>query len=141
MTDREAGPHRFAPLTPLQHIEKTMSVSFNLSRIALVFATPLFFAANVAMADSVATLDPKATCDKPEYPRASLVNEEQGVVILSLQIAPDGKVTDSKVDKSSGFKNLDRATLKLAQCRFKPLVKDGKAEESWAKFVYDWKLS
>ncbi len=116
-----------------------MSVSFK--RLALVLATPLFFAANAAMADSVATLDPKAACDKPEYPRASLVNEEQGVVVLSLQIAPDGKVTDSKVDKSSGFKNLDRATLKLAQCRFKPLVKDGKAEESWAKFVYDWKLS
>jgi len=114
------------------------------SRKFLAFAAPLLLAsvtANTAMAESFATLDTKAPCDKPEYPRASLVNEEQGTVILSLQIGTDGKVIDSKVDKSSGFKNLDRATMKLAQCKFKPVVKDGKPEESWAKFEYDWKLS
>jgi protein TonB len=112
-----------------------------ITRFSIFLAAPLFGAAIAASAaDSAATLDTKAPCDKPEYPRASLVNEEQGTVILSLQIATDGKVTDSKVEKSSGFKNLDKAALKLAQCKFKPLTRDGKPETAWAKFEYAWKL-
>ncbi|HEX8955205.1 MAG TPA: energy transducer TonB [Burkholderiaceae bacterium] len=111
-----------------------------ISRTALLAALPFAFAANVAFAES-ATIDTKFPCDKPEYPRASLVNEEQGTVVLALQIGTDGKVMDSKVEKSSGYKNLDKATMKLASCKFKPMTKDGKAEEAWAKFEYSWTLS
>ncbi len=111
------------------------------TRLSLAIAAPLLFVAmNASAADYEATLDTKAPCDKPEYPRASLVNEEQGTVVLALQVAADGKVSDSKIEKSSGFKNLDKATLKLASCKFKPLVKDGKPEQAWAKFEYVWKL-
>jgi protein TonB len=110
-----------------------------ISRICLATAT-LGLSVAAYAADSVATIDAKVPCDKPEYPRASLVNEEQGTVVLSLQISIDGKVTDSKVEKSSGFKNLDKATMKLASCHFKPRLKDGKPEQSWAKFEYVWKL-
>ncbi len=113
-----------------------MSFTSRLSLAVLLFSVSLAASA----ADSVASIDPKVPCDKPEYPRASLVNEEQGTVVLSLQIGVDGKVTDSKVDKSSGFKNLDKATMKLANCHFKPVLKDGKPEQSWAKFEYVWKL-
>ena len=112
-----------------------------ITRTAFLIAAPLAFAANVAMADTLASLDTKVPCDKPEYPRASLVNEEQGTVVLALQISTDGKVMDSKVEKSSGYKNLDKATMKLATCKFKPMMKDGKAEEGWAKFEYNWTLS
>lgn len=113
----------------------------NKKNLYAVIATPLLcFAVNAFAADYEATLDTKTPCDKPEYPRASLVNEEQGTVVLSLQVATDGKVADSKIEKSSGFKNLDKATMKLAQCKFKPLVKDGKPEQAWAKFEYVWKL-
>ena len=112
-----------------------------LTRLSFGLAAPLLcLTLNATAADFLASLDTKAPCDKPEYPRASLVNEEQGTVFLSLQIAVDGKVTDSKIDKSSGFKNLDKAAMKLAQCKFKPLLKDGKPEQAWAKFEYQWKL-
>ena len=110
-----------------------------ISRTALFAALAL--AANAALADSMVAIDTKFPCDKPEYPRASLVNEEQGTVVLALQIGADGKVMDSKVEKTSGFKNLDKATMKLASCKFKPMTKDGKAEEGWAKFEYSWTLS
>lgn len=114
---------------------------FTIKRLSLVIAAPLLCAAlNANASDYLAAIDTKTPCDKPEYPRASLVNEEQGTVVLSLQIATDGKVSDSKVEKSSGFKNLDKATMKLAQCKFKPLIKDGKPEQAWAKFEYVWKL-
>lgn len=115
--------------------------TFTFTRLYPIFAVSLLcLTLNAVAADNQATLDPKASCDKPDYPRASLVNEEQGTVILSLQIAVDGKVADSKIEKSSGFKNLDKATMKLAQCKFKPLIKDGKPEQAWAKFEYVWKL-
>ncbi|MCH8623131.1 energy transducer TonB, partial [Undibacterium sp. TS12] len=46
---------------------------------------------------------------KPEYPRASLRNEETGTVQLSVLIGADGSVSDVKIDKSSGFRGLDNA--------------------------------
>ena len=87
-----------------------------------------------------ATIDAK-TCEKPEYPRASLVNEETGAVTLAFLIGADGKVNDSKVEKSSGHKNLDKAALAgMGKCKFKPGMKDGKPEQAWAKVEYVWKL-
>ena len=78
---------------------------------------------------------------KIEYPKASLLNEEQGVVTLSFLVGPDGAVVDSKVDKSSGFKNLDKAAVKaISACKFKPGTKDGAPAQIWVKFDYNWKL-
>lgn len=110
------------------------------SLYAVIAAPLLCVTVNAFASDYVAAIDTKSPCDKPEYPRASLVNEEQGTVVLAVEVSTDGKVADSKIEKSSGFKNLDKATLKLAQCKFKPLVKDGKPEQAWAKFEYVWKL-
>ncbi|SFD31474.1 energy transducer TonB, partial [Collimonas sp. OK412] len=45
-------------------------------------------------------------CEKPEYPRSSLRNEEEGMVTVKLTIGADGNVLDSAVEKSSGFKDL-----------------------------------
>ncbi len=80
------------------------------------------------------------TC-KAEYPKASLMNEEQGAVSLSFLVAADGSVVDSKVDKTSGFKGLDKAAVKgLSACKFKPGTKDGAPAQTWAKVEYIWKL-
>ena len=49
---------------------------------------------------------------KAEYPKASLMNEEAGAVSMSFLVAADGSVVDSKVEKSSGFKDLDKAAVK-----------------------------
>lgn len=92
-------------------------------------------------ADVVPLIDMKAGCEKPAYPRASLVNEEKGTVILAFLIAADGKVLESKIEKSSGFRNLDKAAMNaLSQCKFKPGTKDGKPDQAWAKVEYTWKL-
>lgn len=87
-----------------------------------------------------AVVDPKA-CEKPEYPRKSLRNEEQGTVTLAFLIGLDGQVVDSKVEKSSGSKDLDRAAIAaLSLCKFKPGTVDGKPEQSWTRMQYVWKL-
>lgn len=49
------------------------------------------------------------SCAKSEWPKTSLRNEEIGTVTLSFLIGVDGRVADSKVLKSSGFCDLDKA--------------------------------
>ncbi len=78
---------------------------------------------------------------KAEYPKASLMNEEQGTVSMSFLVNPDGTVAESKLEKTSGFKNLDKAALKsISACKFKPGTKDGAPAQTWTKVDYAWKL-
>lgn len=106
----------------------------------LLAAFALAGVASVALAAEVpASFDPK-NC-KIDYPKASLVNEEQGTVSLSILVNADGSVAEAKVDKSSGFKNLDKAAQKgLSGCKFKPGSKDGAPAQTWTKVDYAWKL-
>jgi protein TonB len=81
------------------------------------------------------------TCAKPEYPKASLRNEETGISTISFLIGVDGHVMDSKVTKSSGFRDLDKAAqAALGKCRFKPATVDGKAVQDWQAVQYGWTL-
>ncbi len=93
----------------------------------------------VAAAEVPASFDPK-NC-KADYPKASLMNEEQGTTSMSFLVAADGSVVESKLDKTSGFKGLDKAAIKsLSACKFKPGTKDGAPAQTWAKVDYAWKL-
>lgn len=90
-------------------------------------------------AEVPASFDAK-TC-KAEYPKASLMNEEEGAVSLAFLVSADGSVVDSKIEKTSGHKNLDKAAVKgLSACKFKPGTKDGAPAQTWAKVDYVWKL-
>jgi protein TonB len=111
--------------------------SRNLSIVVAVLLSSL--TVSVVAAEVAAVFDPK-TC-KAEYPKASLMNEEQGTVSMSFLVSPDGSVTESKLEKTSGFKNLDKAALKsISACKFKPGTKDGSPAQTWAKVDYAWKL-
>jgi len=81
------------------------------------------------------------SCAKPEYPRSSQRNEETGIVTLSFLIGLDGRVVESKIERSSGFKELDKAARSaLSLCKFKPGLVDGRPQQSWTKVQYVWKL-
>jgi protein TonB len=105
-----------------------------------VFAAVMLSASTAVFAAEVpASLDAK-NC-KAEYPKASLINEEQGNVSMSFLVAADGNVVESKLEKSSGYKNLDKAAIKaLSACKFKPGTKDGSVAQTWTKVDYSWKL-
>ncbi|MDB5749020.1 MAG: energy transducer TonB [Massilia sp.] len=106
------------------------------SAIAFALAT---IAGSAFAAETPASFDP-SKC-KVEYPKASLMNEEQGTTTMSFLVNADGSVVDSKLDKSSGFKGLDKAAQKgLSACKFKPGSKDGAPAQTWAKVDYAWKL-
>jgi periplasmic protein TonB len=89
---------------------------------------------------TAAVVDPSG-CAKPEYPPKSLRADEQGTVVLQFLIGTDGRVVESKVERSSGFRALDNAARNaLSLCKFKPGTVDGKPEQSWTKIAYDWKI-
>jgi protein TonB len=47
----------------------------------------------------------------PRYPLLSRLHAEEGVVTVRVTLQLDGRVTDARVETSSGFAALDRAAL------------------------------
>jgi len=111
------------------------------------FAIGLFAAVALAMtATPVIAAETPASFDAKkctvEYPKAALMNEEQGTTTASFFVSAEGSVTESKLEKSSGFKNLDRAALKsISACKFKPGTKDGAPAATWTRVDYAFSLS
>ncbi len=110
------------------------------SSISIIAALLLSAVSVGASASDVSAVFDAKNC-KAEYPKTSLVNEEQGAVSMAFLVSAEGSVLDSKVEKTSGYKNLDKAALKaISACKFKPGTKDGSVAQSWAKVEYVWKL-
>ena len=111
-----------------------------MSKTNFIAALALSSIAGLTIAAEVpASFDPK-NC-KVDYPKASLMNEEQGTTSMSFLVGADGSVSESKLEKSSGFKGLDKAAIKtLSACKFKPGSKDGAPAQTWTKVDYAWKL-
>jgi protein TonB len=80
-------------------------------------------------------------CATPEYPTRAARNGETGTVTLALLVGENGKVQDSRVQKSSGSRDLDKAAISaLSMCSFKPAMAGGTPEAGWAQIAYVWKL-
>jgi protein TonB len=62
----------------------------------------------------------------PRYPMDSRRAHEQGTVVLSVLLSPEGRVSDVSIARSSGFARLDRAALDAVRdWRWSPLMRDG----------------
>jgi protein TonB len=62
-------------------------------------------------------------------------------VTLALLVGTDGRVTSSRVQTSSGSRELDRAAVNaLSLCQFKPAMNNGVPEAGWAQIAYVWSL-
>jgi len=80
-------------------------------------------------------------CAKPDYPASAIRNGETGTVTLALLIGPDGKVQSSRIQSSSGSRDLDRAAVKaLSLCTFKPATNNGVPQAAWGQIAYVWNL-
>lgn len=64
------------------------------------------------------------------YPAMSKRLGEEGTVVLLLTVSDEGRVTEAKIDQSSGFERLDEAASKEAvrSWRFLPGTRNGKPE-------------
>ena len=66
-------------------------------------------------------------------------------MVITFTMDTDGRITDAKVERSSGpsreHKALDRATLDAVQaCKGKPGMVDGKPERLNGRVEYAWRL-
>jgi len=88
---------------------------------------------------TAAIMDPN--CPKPPYPAGARRANETGNVRLSYLIDVDGKVLDSKIEQSSGYRRLDEAAKNaLAQCKFTAATVDGRPVRARKITIYEWKL-
>lgn len=95
-----------------------------------------------AMASETQPVMDSKSCPPPQYPKVSLMNEETGSVTVGLLVSADGKVSETRVEKSSGSKNLDKAAVNgFSSCKFKPGTKGGQASAVWTKVEFHWTLS
>ncbi len=88
-----------------------------------------------------AVLADASGCAKPEYPARAARNGETGTVTLALLVGADGRVQSSRVQQSSGSRDLDRAAVSaLSMCQFKPAMVDGVPQAGWGRIAYVWTL-
>ena len=88
-----------------------------------------------------AVINATSSCETPEYPSQSRRLQESGTVQLRFYVGVDGRVIESTIERSSGYRRLDEAArLALSKCQFKPGTVDGKPEPSWASLRYVWKI-
>lgn len=81
-------------------------------------------------------------CTKPDYPKQAARNGDAGIVTLALLVGVDGRVTASRIEHSSGFRDLDRAAVTaLSLCTFKPAMQGDVAQAGWTQIAYEWKLN
>jgi protein TonB len=80
-------------------------------------------------------------CALPDYPAGAARRGETGTVTLALLVGANGKVQSSRVQQSSGSRDLDKAAVNaLSLCQFKPAMNNGVPEAGWAQIAYVWKL-
>ncbi|MDE2581736.1 MAG: energy transducer TonB [Rhodospirillales bacterium] len=73
-----------------------------------------------------ATPDGRFRNREPAYPLAAAERGEQGTVVLMIHVGPDGRPTRVEVQRSSGFRLLDRAARDaVAGWHFLPAIRNG----------------
>ncbi len=81
-------------------------------------------------------------CRRPDYPPAAQAQGAQGTTYLGLLIGTDGMVLEARLERSSGYPQLDEAArAALGACRFAPAWQDGAPVQQWARSSYAWQLA
>nr|WP_314544593.1 M56 family metallopeptidase [uncultured Massilia sp.] len=82
-----------------------------------------------------------SSCARPHYPQADIDAGHQGTVTLAFLVDQTGTVSDSRVERSSGFATMDEAAHgALRKCRFHPALQQGRPVSEWTKVQYVWVL-
>lgn len=78
---------------------------------------------------------------KPDYPNGARKRGEEGSVVLEIFVGSDGSVRNVKVASSSGFAELDEASVRAAKgARFTPAKSGGGFVASTARLTLEFKL-
>ena len=77
----------------------------------------------------------------PEYPEEARLSRQQGVVTLLVDVSPEGSVLKVSLQRSSGYRRLDEAALRVAKdWKFKPATAAGQPIRSQVEVPVRFKL-
>ncbi len=77
----------------------------------------------------------------PRYPAASRRNNEQGLVVLEVQVRSDGRAGEVRVVQSPGYPRLvDAALAAVQRAQFKPALRNGKPIAQRVRIPYRFVL-
>lgn len=86
-------------------------------------------------------LDARYPFSEPEYPVSEIRQGHEGTVLLVLQILPNGRVGEVRIERSSGYEKLDVSAAREARkWRMKPGTSDGKTAAMWKKVPIKFQL-
>ena len=78
---------------------------------------------------------------QPDYPPAAARVQEEGTVLVRVQVDAGGNATDVSIARRSGSRDLDRAALDaVRKWRFRPAIRDGKPVAAVAEVPVEFKL-
>jgi protein TonB len=109
------------------------------SKPSLPTETPVTVPVKVAAATAASSLaqvtaarfDANYLSRPATYPPLSVRMNEEGLVVLQVDVSADGRPLDVVLKQSSGFTRLDQAAIKtVAQWQFKPAQQNGRAVAS-----------
>jgi TonB family protein len=112
--------------------------ALSLAVLAALQAAPA--AAQTAPMPMPAPPSARKPCAGPAYPREAIRYELEGITTLRFHLAPDGRVTDVQIAKSSGWALLDDASIRTIQaCSFTP-EQAARAKGDALPVQYVWSL-
>ena len=86
-------------------------------------------------------IDAQRGLSEPLYPAAAIRQNQQGTVLLSVQVLPNGRIGEVRLDRSSGSSLLDAAALREAKrWRLKPGTHDGVPVAMWKQIPITFQL-
>ena len=85
--------------------------------------------------------DPRFPFTEPEYPNPDIRMGHEGTVLLSIEVLPNGRVGQVRIERSSGFVRLDESAVREARkWRMKPGMQDGIATAMWKRVPITFQL-
>ncbi len=79
---------------------------------------------------------------KPRYPPQAVRQRHTGQVILLVLVGTNGHAQKIKVEKSSGYRELDRAAKRWAErLHYNPGTRGGQPYEGWARIPVTFNLN
>jgi len=135
-----AGPALASDAALLSEVRRNLAVHNSQSPQSPVSA--VYIAEGPAPAGAAAKLrETLAVPVHPLNPLATRRANETGIVRLTFLIDVDGKVLDSKIERTSGSRRLDEAARGgLSQCRFQAGHAQRQARAHMGRIEYVWKL-
>lgn len=86
-------------------------------------------------------IDPRRGLSEPAYPASEIRMEHVGTVVLSVEVLPNGRVGDVRIERSSGYPALDESAVREARrWRLVPGTRDGIAAPMWKQIPITFRL-